>query len=97
MTKSAARLAVLALLATAGMVPAPQAEAAKAPTPVRYANCKALNKAYRYGVRAEASTKNKVVSKGRTLKPSQATVNQKAYQLNAKELDADRDGIACEH
>lgn len=97
MTTSAARLAVIALLATAGMVPAIQAEAAKAPTPVKYANCKALNKAHPYGVRAKASTKNKVVSRGRTtLKASRATVNAKTYQLNAARLDADRDGIACE-
>jgi len=56
----------------------------------KYANCAALNKIYPGGVSKSTSTKNK----GARTKFS-PTVNLTAYNTN-KNLDGDKDGIACE-
>ncbi|WP_153730424.1 excalibur calcium-binding domain-containing protein [Sporosarcina obsidiansis] len=58
--------------------------------PVKYKNCKELNKAYPGGVAMNANVKNKG---GKTkYKPS---VSPSVYNLH-KGLDRDKDGIACE-
>lgn len=90
MKKTVVGLAVTALLgaAFAPMTAATDADAAAK----RYANCTALNKVYKYGVRKSSSTKN-VVSKRKVT--SKAYVNKSLYLANTK-LDRDKDGIACE-
>jgi hypothetical protein len=62
----------------------------KAPTPIKYKNCAALQKVYKGGV----AISSKSVNKGGKIKLS-PTVNAKVYNLN-KSLDRDKDGLACE-
>jgi len=66
-----------------------------------YNNCTAFNKAYPYGVRKSASTKNKVKKRnGRVVyEASRAKVSASIYKAATRQnsdLDRDRDGIACE-
>jgi hypothetical protein len=61
-------------------------------TPVKYANCAALNKKYAYGVAAK-DAKDKVTSNYN--KVTKFTVNTAVYNAN-KHLDPDKDKISCE-
>lgn len=66
-----------------------------------YKDCKTFNKKYPKGVRYSKATKNIVKKRDGSLtqKPSNAKVSasiyKKAYKMN-RNLDRDRDGIACE-
>lgn len=93
--RTAVHLTLAALLASG--LAAPLATTADAATaPVRYKNCTALNKAYKYGVRKSSSTKDRYTSGGKTrTRTSKAYVNAKLYAKNTH-LDRDKDGIACE-
>ncbi|WP_110927513.1 excalibur calcium-binding domain-containing protein [Bacillus massiliglaciei] len=95
-------LAVAATLITGGIaVSSPiQADAASGV----YKNCTAFNKKYSKGVAKSSKTKNKVISKS-TKKVSykalskgtkiSSSVYKTAMKYN-KDLDRDKDGIACE-
>jgi hypothetical protein len=82
----------LAAAALAGALLMCGAGAADAlPKPVKYKNCTALNKVYKGGVAKSSTVKNKG---GKTrYKP---TVYRAVYDLNHKQLDRDKDSIACE-
>ena len=57
-----------------------------------FADCKALSKAYKYGVGLEGA-QNMVKGKP---KASKHLVDVALYEANKKKLDRDKDGIACE-
>lgn len=57
-----------------------------------FADCKAVNKVYKYGVGLEGA-QNMVKGKP---KPSKHDVNKEVYEAHKKSLDRDKDGIACE-
>ena len=57
-----------------------------------FADCKELNKTYKYGVGLEGA-QNMVKGKP---KASKHLVNVALYDANKKKLDRDKDGIACE-
>ena len=57
-----------------------------------FADCKALNNTYKYGVGLEGA-QNMVKGKP---KPSKHIVDSAIYEANKKKLDRDKDGIACE-
>ncbi len=66
-----------------------------------YKNCKSFNAKYTHGVRKSAKTKNKIIkSSGKVVyKTSKAKVSASLYKKaiqNNKQLDRDKDGIACE-
>jgi hypothetical protein len=86
------RVAVAGLLA-AGLIGGTATAAVAVPKPVKYANCKALNKVYKHGV-GRKGAKDKV--KGSTKPVTNFTVYTKTYNLNKAKLDRDKDGIACE-
>ena len=89
---TAATAALLGLgLAGAAITTSPTAAAA--PAAKRYANCAALNKVYPSGV-GLPKAKDRV--SGRTKPVTTFTRDSKVYNLNAKKLDRDKDGIACE-
>lgn len=67
---------------------------AGAATPVRYANCTALNHVYRHGVAYSKTTKDRVRS--HTHPAVGMYVNTALYTANAKWLDRDHDYIDCE-
>jgi len=57
-----------------------------------FADCKALNNIYKYGVGLEGA-QNMVNGKP---KASKHIVDSAIYDANKKKLDRDKDGIACE-
>ncbi|RUS57480.1 hypothetical protein QI30_05645 [Kurthia sp. 3B1D] len=66
-----------------------------------YKNCKSFNAKYTHGVRKSAKTKNKIIkSSGKVVyETSKAKVSASLYKKaiqNNKQLDRDKDGIACE-
>lgn len=83
-------LAVAAV--TTSLVPAASAQAAT-PKPRAYTSCASLNAVYKHGV-GRPGAKDKV--SGRTAAVRTFTVDKKTYDLNARRLDRDKDGIACE-
>ena len=68
------------------------ASVSTAVAPKKYPNCAALNKVYKHGV----AKKKGVVDKTTGKRVTTYTVNLKVYNLNYRNLDRDRDGIACE-
>lgn len=59
---------------------------AKDATPKKYKSCADLLKDFPYGVAKNSGT----------IGSTYATVNAAVYKLNYKNLDRDRDGVACE-
>ena len=68
------------------------ASVSTAVAPKKYPNCAALTKVYKHGV----AKKKGVVDKTKGKRVTSYTVNLKVYNLNYRNLDRDRDGIACE-
>lgn len=58
-----------------------------------YANCTALHRDYPHGV-GRRGARDKV--RGKTKPVTTFAVNDVVYRANARQRDADRDGIACE-
>ena len=58
----------------------------------KFANCKALNQSYKYGVGLDGA-QNMVKGKP---KASKHVVDVAIYEANKKKLDRDKDGIVCE-
>ena len=85
--------AALLGLGLAGTAITTSPTAAAAPVAKRYANCAALNKVYPAGV-GLPKAKDKV--SGRSKPVTTFTRDAKVYNLNARALDRDKDGIACE-
>ena len=86
-------VAVSAMFATSFAAPA----SAFGPTAAKkYANCKALNKAFPHGVAKSKSVKDRN-KKGQVVADpvKNFKVNAASYSVN-KGLDRDKDGIACE-
>lgn len=81
---------VTVLVANPSTTPATVSPTIKAPKPVKYRNCSALQKVYPQGI----ARSSKWVNKGGGIKLI-PVVNSKVYDLN-KALDRDKDGIACE-
>lgn len=81
---------VTVLVANPSTTPATSSPSVKAPKPVKYKNCSALQKVYPQGVARSA----KWVNKGGGIKLI-PVINSKVYDLNTT-LDRDKDGIACE-
>ncbi|MDT4992383.1 MAG: hypothetical protein QOH97_2275 [Actinoplanes sp.] len=80
---------VVGLLAGGSVAVASPADAA---TATKYKNCTALQKKYKHGV-AKKGAKDKV--SGSTKPVTTFTVNTAVYNAN-KNLDRDKDGVACE-
>lgn len=64
-----------------------------APRPKTYASCAALNKDFPHGV-GRPGAKDKVTGRARPVTNFKA--NKAVYDANAKRLDREKDGIACE-
>lgn len=87
--RALAALISVGLVAIVGAVSAETASAA--PTPKKYANCKALNKVYPHGVGRTAAARDKTSS----VKVTNFVVSKTVYDLNTAR-DRDKDKIACE-
>lgn len=86
MNKRLKAFAALALASTIVTAPMYTADAA----PVKFKNCKELNKTYAGGIAKDAKVRNKG---GKT--KYTPTVSSEIYKNHTK-LDRDKDGIACE-
>jgi len=89
MRRALAGVLSLGLMAIVGGVSIETASAA--PKPMKYANCKALNKVYPHGVGRTAAARDK--TSGRRV--TNFRVSKAVYDLNASK-DRDKDKIACE-
>lgn len=73
---------------------ASSASAVAKPVPGKYANCASLNAKYPHGVGKPGAKDH--VAKASDVPVKNFTVNTSIYNLNARALDRDGDGIACE-
>lgn len=68
-----------------------------APAVKKYKSCKALNKDFKHGVAHLVKGKRpKDKVRGSTKPVTNFSINKKVYDKNHKNLDRDKDGIACE-
>ena len=82
---------IVSLTVTALLIPMTFAHAANA-APTKFKNCAQLNAEYPNGIASSAVAAKKAVGDGNG-KPK---VSKEIYTANAKNLDRDKDGVACE-
>lgn len=86
---------VLSAVLSIGVLAAPVADAAASKPPQVFAKCTQLNAVYPHGV-GKTGAHDK--SKSKNFRPvTNFKVDTRLYQANAKKLDRDHDGIACEN